>query len=455
MIDYSRLMRSGLTASLALLMVACGSAEDDPGDPDNQNQNDDPVEVEAPGEEITSEVSRQLEPDVDEEVFEEFTEDNRDFAFSLIDQIRADQEGENAFVSPHSISVALAMMHAGAAEQTRSQMAEALRFELDDEQLHPAFNKLDLALDERSEVELDDDESLDLDIVNQTWGQEDFDFVDEYLDVLAEHYGASQKVVDFITNYEQIRQQINEWVEAKTEERIQDLLPDNSLEEDTRFVLVNAIYFYGTWDEPFVEDQTFDRDFTRLDDSTVEVPMMSEDATFEAYRDPEADTMGLSIPYSGEEVSMVAMMPTDADHFQQWEQDFDRQVFDEVVEGLQSQRVQMSFPRFEDDAEFELSEILAEMGMVDAFDECDADFEGITGHPPCQDFKSLYIDEVYHQTFISVDEEGTEAAGATGVVADTPTSAPPQMHFDRPFYYAIYDHPTDTILFLGRMVDPS
>ncbi len=446
--------RALLIALFALSLIACGS-DDDPDDPNGNNG--DPAAADPPGEVLQSELSRDTDPDVDAATFEELTSDNRDFAFSMLDQLRDEgDEGDNLFISPHSISIALAMTYAGAEEDTREQMAQALRFHLDDDELHAAFNKLDLELAQRSEIELDDDEdqAFELDVINQTWGHQDFDFVDDYLDLLALNYGASMSLVDFVSDYEEIRQDINAWVEAQTNDRIEDLLPEGSLGDDVRFILVNAIYFYGSWADPFEESATQDREFTLLDDSTVEVPIMTQDTSYGLFEDD--DTVAVSLPYVGEEVSMIAFMPADEDDdFSQWEQGFDRQDFDQLVDDMTSQRVMLSFPRFEDDAEFELKETFEAMGMVDAFDDCDADFEGITGHPPCIDFKSLYIDEIFHQTFVSVDEEGTEAAAATGVVGATPTSMPPQVEFDRPFYYAIYDHPTDTVLFLGRMVDPS
>ena len=435
---------------------------DDPGN-DEPGNTGEPTGEDLPGEILQSTMTRDTDPDVDDATFADFTADNREFAFSLFSELReSEEDDENIFFSPHSISIALAMTYGGAENETRAQMSEALRFNLDDEQLHPAFNKLDLELAKRSEIELEEeeeeeeDQALALDVINQTWGQEGFDFVDDYLDMLALNYGAKMSLVDFILNYEEIRQDINQWVEAQTNERIVDLLPQNSLDDTVRFILVNAIYFYGSWSNPFNEDMTSDQDFSLLDGSTAQVPMMTQDAHYGFFEDPDEETVAVSLPYVGEEVSMIAFMPLDeSDDFGEWESSFGQQDFDAVVDGLVTQRVMLSFPRFEDDAEFELKETFEALGMIDAFDECAADFEGITGHPPCIDFASLYIDEIYHQSFVSVDEEGTEAAAATGVVTATPTSIPPPLSFDRPFYYAIYDHPTDTILFMGRMVDPS
>ena len=444
-----------LVPLLALTMLACGPVDDD-----NDQTNGDPDQTaEIPGDVVKSELSRDTDPQVGADTFGQFSADNRDFAFSLLDELRADQDGEgNFFISPHSVSVALAMIYGGAQENTKAEMADVMRFQLDDDQLHPAFNKLDLALASRSDIELDDEENqaFTLDIVNQTWGQTGFDFVDDYLDMLAVNYGAAMSLVDFVSDYEQIRQDINAWVEDQTKDRIVELLPEDSLQDDTRFVLVNAIYFYGSWASPFNESATSEQAFHLLDGSTADVPMMRQDASFPWATDEDSGSLAVSLPYVGEEVSMVAIMPDDEEaDFAQWEAQFDRAAFDAVVDQLAAGRIYLSFPRFEDEGAYELKEIFEVMGMIDAFDSCDADFSGVTGHPPCINFKSLYISDIFHKAFISVDEEGTEAAAATGVVGATPTSMPPEVNFDRPFIYAIYDHPTETILFLGRMVDPT
>ncbi len=340
-------------------------------------------------------------------------------------------------------------------------MAEALRFTLPQEELHPAFNALDLELATRAEFEREDPDdegqSFTLDIVNQTWGHYDFDFQAPYLDTIAVNYGAGIRLVDFVTNFEEIRLAINAWVEEQTRDRIQDLLPPNSLTETTRFVLVNAIYFYGSWDTPFNADATSDQPFQRLDGSTVDVPMMNQGGMV---RYAETDhSLAVSIPYVGEQVSMVAFMPlSEEDDFETWEDALNHEEFDALARNLSLVDGQFHLPRFESESTTELKDVLKAMGMVEAFERREADFEGITGVGPGIDFQSLYISDIFHKTFVSVDEEGTEAAAATAVVMGTPTSAPLDpidVRFDRPFYYAIYDHPTETVLFLGRMVDPS
>jgi len=415
---------------------------------------------EVPGEVVFSDLERDTSPDVDDEIFSAFTRDNRDFSFALLDQLRDEQrDDENIFVSPHSISAALAMMYAGADDATRDQMADTLHFHLGDDDLHAAFNRLDLALDERAQVGLNDDgEPFELSVVNRAWGQRDLSFVDTYLDRIALDYGASITTVDFANNPDRIRSDINGWVEDETNDRIQDLLADGSISPLTRFVLVNAIYFYGSWEHPFDEDDTEDRDFHRLDGTTTEVPTMYQQEEFGYFRDDH--TVGVSLPYVGGDISLVALMPAaEDDDFPDWEEHFDRAAFDEFIDEMETREVRVYVPKLEDETEYQMSDALRAMGMVDAFDDCDADFSGITGVDPCTDYESLYLSEIFHKTFISIDEEATEAAAATAGVMKAAASAEqdptPVVRFDRPFHYVIYDGDTETILFYGRMVDPS
>ncbi|QOC21610.1 serpin family protein [Wenzhouxiangella sp. AB-CW3] len=396
------------------------------------------------------------EPQLDDGVLAGLTADQREFAFSLLKQLGI--EHDNVFVSPYSIAAALAMVYAGADGDTREQMAGTLHFPLEDGDLHAAFHRLDRELAARAEVELEEEgDSFRLDVVNQTWGHETFEFRQDYLDLLARYYGAGMRQVDFQTAFEAVREEINDWVADQTEQRIEDLLPPQSLNADTRFVLVNAIYFLGSWKHAFDKEGTQDRSFTRLDGSEVDVPMMRQTARFGHHADEH--TLAVSLPYVGDEVELVAMMPADASaDFNSWAGGLDGERFDQVLEAMERQEVALYFPRFESESAFELADFLGEMGMVDAFDECAADFRGITGVEPCIPDRSIYIDEIFHKSFVGIDEAGTEAAAATAVAMVRVTAMPPEpveVRFDRPFYYFIHDLPTGAILFAGRMLDPA
>lgn len=460
-----------LITLLVSTLALAGCTSTAPGSPENQqdpqqnqgdNQHEPGGEIEPPGVLLQGSTTRDLDPQVDEATLAQLTADNRDFAFALFEGLREDPElaGENIFLSPHSISVALAMAYAGAVNNTKIEMAQALRFTLDDQQLHSGFNALDLELAKRSELDLeeDDGDAFELEIVNQTWGHDDFDFQQDYLNILASHFGAGMRVVDFETDYEEVRVGINDWVAARTNDRIQNLLAEGILNQLTRFVLVNAIYFYGSWRNSFNPDHTQNEPFYRLDGSTVDVALMRQSARFGFFEND--DTVAVAMPYVGDMVSMIAFMASDetAD-FEAWEAALTRERFDEVAEGVRFlEEGQLYLPRFESEGDFSLVDVFKAMGMEEAFDVCAAQFEAITGAGPCIPGRSLFISDILHKTFVSIDEEGTEAAAATAVVFETPDSAPLdpwEVRFDRPFYYAVYDRGTESILFLGRLLDPS
>ena len=430
-------------------LLACGD------DDDRDNQEPSPS-VEAPGTLIEGAMERDLNPNVDEVTFAEFSRGNRDFAFALMDELRKDDEA-NLFTSPFSVSVALAMTYGGARGQTKEQIQQTLRYLLDDDDLHRSFNQLDLELASRASANASgENEPFTLNVVNRVWSQEGADWEQDFLDLLGLHYGAGIYEVNFRHNPEPIRQGINSWVADQTNQLITDLLPEGSIHPDVLLVLVNAIYFYGSWRYPFSENGTRDRPFTHIDGTTTDVPMMRlrEAKSMRVFESTE--TIAAALPYVGQGVTLVAMMPADDDaDFLAWERDFSRQDFDDVIDGMQHLQAMIRFPRFEDRAVLDLSDTLKEMGMPDAFESADADFTGML-----PTVAPLYIHDIFHEAFISIDEEGTEAAAATAVIVGTDNSAEEpfveiEIDFDRPFLYAIYDHPTETILFMGRQVNPS
>ena len=398
------------------------------------------------GELLMSDKPRETSPDVSEADLALLVEGNSAFAFQLYQALRG-QEG-NLFYSPHSISVALAMTYAGARSQTAEQMAAALQFLLEQERLHPAFNWLDVELAQRGEgAEGKDGEGFRLNIVNAIWGQKDYSFLPAFLDVLAENYGAGLRILDFINETEKSRLAINQWVSDQTEGRIEDLIPQGVIDAWTRLVLTNAIYFNAAWEYPFDEDVTAVGPFYLLDGGQVTVPMMRQMESF-GYTDGEG-FQAVELPYDGGELSMVILLPQ-AGHFEAFEQGLDAERVDDIIDGLQVAHVSLAMPKFEFDSEFSLKDTLAEMGMPIAFSGA-ADFSGMTGAP------DLYISEVLHKAFVSLDEAGTEAAAATAVVMKE-TGMPTELvevTIDRPFIFLIRDIETGAILFVGRVLNPA
>jgi serpin B len=400
----------------------------------------------AAAEVLESDKERITSPDVSTSDQALLVEGNSAFAFELYQALK-EQEG-NLFYSPYSISLALAMTYAGARGETAQQMADTLQFLLEQERLHPAFNWLDAELATRGEgAQGKDGEGFRLNIVNAIWGQNDYEFLPAFLDVLAENYGAGLRILDFITEAEKSRVTINDWVSDQTEGRIEDLIPPGAIDEWTRLVLTNAIYFNAAWAYPFNEKMTADGPFYLFDGGQVTVPMMKQTESF-GYTEGEG-YQAVELLYDGGELSMVILLP-EAGNFEAFEEGLQAQQVSNIISGLQPTEVALTMPKFEFDSEFSLKDILAGMGMPVAFTE-DADFSGMTGNP------ELFISDVVHKAFVAVDEAGTEAAAATAVIMKLTAVPPPPMEvtLDRPFIFLIRDIDTGAILFVGRVLNPS
>jgi serpin B len=392
---------------------------------------------------LRSKKPRATSPDVAPADLAELVAGNSAFAFDLYQAIRGEED--NLFLSPYSISLALAMTYAGARGDTEQQMADTLHDSLPQGRLHPAFNALDLELASRAEGAEGQDGRFRLNIANSIWGQTGYSFLPQFLDILAQNYGAGLRVLDFVTEPEDSRVTINNWVSDETEAKIKDLLPPNSITPATVLVLTNAIYFNAAWLHPFDEEVTHDGTFNLLDGDQVTVPMMERTAYF-GYAEGEG-YQAVELPYDGQELSMVILLP-EAGRFEEFTSALDSEAAALIVAGVTPQEVRLTMPRFTYESGFSLKETLAAMGMPAAFAE--ADFSGMDGT------RSLFIDDVFHKAFVAVDEAGTEAAAATAVVvARAAFIRPKAVTVDRPFVFMIRDIDTEAILFLGHVVNPS
>ncbi len=332
---------------------------------------------------------------------------NNVFAFDLYHAL----DGENLIFSPYSVSLALAMTYAGARGSTETQMADTLHFALPQETLHPTFKTLDESLPRA--VDGATDESFRLNVANALWGQAGYPFLPAFIDLLNENYGAGLQQMDFATDPEAARLQINDWVSEQTAQRIKDLLQPGTIDTATRLVLTNAIYFKAAWLMKFEADFTEDGPFTLLDGTQVTVPLMSQQ---EFYTYASGDGyQALMMPYEGSRMAMVILLP-DRENFTAFEESLDADQFSAIVNSLTSAEVNVTLPSFEIDSEFSLSDALIALGMPDAFDPEKADFSGMADDP-------LVISAVIHKAFVKVDETGTEAAAATAVVMATTACA--------------------------------
>jgi serpin B len=400
----------------------------------------------APGELLKSDKERITSPDVSQSEQALLVKGNSAFAFELYQALEG-EEG-NLFYSPYSISLALAMTYAGARNETAEQMADTLHFLLEQDRLHPAFNWLDAELASRGKGAAGKNgEGFRLNIVDAIWGQTDYEFLSDFLDVLAENYGAGLRVLDFVAEPEKSRVTINDWVSDQTEDRIEDLIPPGAIDALTRSVLTNAIYFNAAWAYPFNENVTADSPFYLLDSGQVIVSMMQQTESF-GYTEGEG-YQAVELPYDGDELSMVILLPASG-NFQAFEGGLQAEDVSDIIGSLEPSEVSLTMPKFEFDSDFSLKDTLAGMGMRDAFSPGDADFSGMTGN------RELFISDVVHKAFVSVDEAGTEAAAATAViVAGSAAPQPPvEVTIDRPFIFLIRDIQTGAILFIGRVLNP-
>jgi len=390
------------------------------------------------------------EPQVTQNEMDALVAGNSAFALDLYQALRI--QDENLFYSPFSISIALAMTYAGAREETELQMGQVLRFSLPQDRLHPAFNALGLELASRGEGAVAErGRRFQLKLANAIWGQRDYTFLPEFLDVLSVHYGAGLRLLDFASDPEASRLTINEWVSRQTEGKIEDLLPPSSITPTTTLVLTNAIYFNAAWHYPFEEKNTTEGAFHLLDQSQVSVPMMHQRESF-AYAQGDG-YQAVELPYRGKDeattdVSMVIVLPQ-AGRFEEVAGSLDAQKVQAILADLQPQAVELALPKFSFEASFNLNDPLGALGMPIAFTGS-ANFSGMDGT------RDLFISDVVHKAFVAVDEAGTEAAAATAVIIGrTSVETPVEVTVDRPFVFLIRDIPTGAILFMGQVVNPA
>lgn len=374
---------------------------------------------------------------------------NTEFALDLYRQLAGRSASENVFFSPLSISAAMAMTHAGARGQTAGQIAQAMHFPTDQPDFHLRFGKLTSELGRRRS------EGTTLQIANALWLQQDFTFRDSYLDLVGQHFDAALEQVDFKQDSQAVRQRINTWVEEKTSGKITDLIPPGMLTYLTRLVLTNAVYFKGSWAVPFDKQSTAPMPFRLLpcspggspaDPQTVTVSMMHQEGRF-AYAENDLFQV-LQLPYEGQTLSMVIFLPKTASLCDRTE-NLTASRLEEWIQTLRKKPVDVYFPSFEMDYRVELTRALSQMGMPLAFTP-DADLGGMT------DTADLHISGVVHKAYVKVNEEGTEAAAATGVtVGVTALPAPPPVFkADQPFLFLIRDDSSGMVLFLGHVMNP-
>jgi serpin B len=366
---------------------------------------------------------------------------NNRFAFDLYGQLR-NRKG-NLFFSPYSISTALAMVYAGAGGRTADQLASALHLPAEPESIHPAFG------DQQAQLNaLGAEGDIALNLANGLWAQQDYPFLEPFLELVEKHYGAELRQVDFKTAHEIVRQEINAWVEQQTHDKIRELLKPGVLNALTRLVLVNAIYFKGDWAHPFEESATQEADFFITATRKTPVPLMTRQQRL-GYMENDL-LQAVALPYAGDALSLVALLPKRADGLAELETSLNAEALDQWLGLLQAREVQVFLPRFKTTSEFNLVSTLSALGVKDAFVPGAADLSSMDGS------RELSVSSVVHKAFVDVNEEGTEAAAATGAVVSVTSmpASPIVFRADRPFLFLIRDERSEAILFMGRFAEP-
>ena len=378
---------------------------------------------------------------------EDLAADNTRFALKLYKELN-DGSG-NLFFSPYSISTAMAMTWGGARGETASQMAGALEFSLGSgkkggalgrQRLHAAFGEL-----QRSLRAAGAKGGVEMSIANALWPQNKYPFRKSYLRQIKEEYGSAGRPLDY-RSPDEARGVINRWVEGETRQKIKDLLPDGSIDSMTRMVLTNAIYFKGDWATQFDVKRTHELPFKLASGKSLKTPMMFQKGNFGFFQDEEIQA--LEMPYKGEKVSMVVLLPRKVGGLAALEKSLSVAKLSGWLGKLRRIKVDTLFPKFKMTSRFELSSHLQNLGMKKAFS--DADFSGMDGS------RELYLSGVFHKAFVEVNEEGTEAAAATGAVLGRRSiRRGPSFRADHPFLFLIRDKETGSVLFLGRYAQPA
>ncbi len=389
------------------------------------------------------------------EGIQEVVEANNKFAFNLYSELNKVKD-TNIFYSPYSVSAALAMTYEGAKGQTADEMKSVFYFP-ENEILMPNFAAIYNDINQG-------DKAYELRTGNALWVQQDYSFIEEYLNQVERYYGGKAANVDFVKETEKTRQTINNFIEEQTNNKIKDLIPSGTLNPMTRLVLTNAIYFKGTWEWEFDKSDTREMNFKTRPDNLVKTPMMYMDPDKARFNYADLGKLQiLELPYKGEKISMLVLLPKQGQAydyetgemitFDYWLGDIGLSA--EKLEEYKSQMEETKldivyFPKFEFETKYTLNSYLNELGMPAAFDPERADFSGMATA------EKLFISQVIHQAYVKVDEKGTEAAAATAVGMGTTSIAPSKtFRADHPFIFVIQEKETGNILFLGKVVDPT
>lgn len=375
----------------------------------------------------------------------ETVKNNNQFAFEIYNKL--DKKDKNIFLSPYSISTALAMTYTGAKAKTAECMEKVMHFSGGIGMISTEFNSLIAEINSRN------GKDIEINVANRLFGDKKTEFLNEFLQNVEKNFSAPLQKVDFKNDLEGSRKIINKWVEDKTKNKIIELIKPNVLQPETKLALVNAIYFYGDWAHQFDSLATRKGNFYTDEQTKKEVKLMWQKENFE-YTETN-DLKAIRMPYKGNTLSMEVFLPNKKDGLAELEKNMTEENYSKLSKQFKWEEVSVTFPKYKMTVDFQLGDILKEMGMELAFSDF-ADFSGMSTKTP------LKISHVIHKAFIDVGEKGTEAAAATAVIMVEVTSVrreEPKPHkiftADHPFFFTIRDNKTGSILFMGKVMNPS
>lgn len=370
---------------------------------------------------------------------------NNEFAIKAYAEMS--KKNGNIFFSPFSLSAALAMVLGGAKGSTADQIAEVLRLNPNQKNLHGEYALLLNQLGTN-------DKQTQLAIANALWGQQGLAILPTYQDLLRTNYKSELQTVDFAANPQAAASAINAWAEQNTNGRIKNLVQANSFDSESLLVLANAVYFHGKWENEFSEYSTEPDDFWLDKTQKISAPMMNQTDHFPYFAD--ALLQAIELPYSDGKYSMIVLLPKERDGIAALEKQLSEDLLGKYITGLYQQEVELHLPKFEFNASLSLKEFLSNLGMPLAFQDA-ADFSGIANDP-----RGVKLNSAIQKTFLKVDEKGTEAAAVSAMGAaagaapfGTPPPPPPIFRADHPFIFLIRETATNSILLMGRVTNPS
>ncbi|XP_043921186.1 leukocyte elastase inhibitor-like [Protopterus annectens] len=375
---------------------------------------------------------------------------NTKFALDLFKHVTGDSNDDNIFFSPLSLSVALAMVYFGARGNTAEQLAKILHYAKTSD-VHRQFKALNAVINNPSSL-------YEIKIANRLFGEKTFDFVQKFLDNTKKFYQAELSRVDFLHQSETARRDINAWVESQTEGKIKDLLPEGSVESDTVLILANAIYFKGTWKKTFEPWNTEEHPFRISKNDTVKVQMMKLEEDFRYNYISELHLSILELPYLKDETSMLILLPDDftdeSTGLDQLQKELSFEKLSQWTDPINMQEtcVYVYLPKFNLEKSYDMKCLLTKMGITDIFCRTSADLSGMTTKD------NLFVSKVAHKSFVDVNEQGTLAAAATGIVCTADCLRLPGARkvfkADHPFLFFIRHNESGSILFFGRFCQP-